>query len=399
MPHRPPHAPDLDVRRHRRGNYSMILGVMMPIFLGFAALSVDTGWIRMAESQAQDVADASAHAALIELRRSGDQAQAKAAVDTIVSKNKVANGHATVDDVIFGSWERGGAFSETTYRPNAVTTEVSRTEGTDGVELLFARIWGRDEASVEASAVAASRSLHAIIVMDITGSFSAEISEAAKAAVAFLDIVNDSHGKYDKIGMSTFYYIYGHERSPLTYLDDEVAITAMRADWLSIRHASRISGSYPDAEYPGPRPHMPREYDREQGTDHHVGVVMARDMFDRETDPFAYRAMVVLTDGQPINLRESTVRDDIGYVDDRWNVYEGPVPHTIDEIKVAAVAQATEAWDDQRVHTWVVSFREANDFMRNMVHGDGVFYHTTNANELKPIFEEIAHSLPLLIVE
>jgi len=391
-------------RRARRGNYSVFLGFLLPVFLGFAALSVDTSWVRMAESQAQDVADASAHAALIELRRTGSTTNAEAAAKTIRDRNRVANESAQVTEIAFGNWERGGAFAESTVRPNAVSTTVGRYEKKDGVDLLFARIWGRDEASVEASAVAASRSLHVVLVMDITGSFSGEIAEAAGAAVAFLNILEDSHGKYDKVGMATFYYIYGHERTPLTLLDDTTAISDIRDDWQAIRHASKIHNCWPDPENDGPRPNMPREYycdwtNNEQGTDHHVGVVMARDMYSRETDPFAYRAMVVLTDGQPINLKASTVRADNGIVDDRWPVYEGPVPHTESQIRTEAVAQATAAWDEQRIHTWVVSFRETNYFMRNMVHGDGVFYYTTNKDELRPIFEEIAYSLPLLIVE
>ena len=65
----------------------------------------------------------------------------------------------------------------------------------------------------------------------------------------------------------------------------------------------------------------------------------------------------------------------------------------------ASVAEAVAAWKDQRIHTWVVSFKATNAFMRGMIHGDGVFYQTSNADELKPIFEEIAYSLPLLIVE
>ena len=55
-------GPTMTSRRWRRGNYSMIYGIMLPIFIGFTALSVDTSWQRISQSQAQDVADAAAYA-------------------------------------------------------------------------------------------------------------------------------------------------------------------------------------------------------------------------------------------------------------------------------------------------------------------------------------------------
>lgn len=390
-------------RRSRRGNYSMFLGFMLPVFLGFAALSVDTSWIRMSDSQAQDVADAVAHAALIELRRTGNTTDAEDVAEYVAGANRVGNGHAGIEELTFGTWERGGAFAETSFRPNAVSTRVGRYAGKGGVQLRFARIWDYDEVSVEGDAVAASRSMHVVLVMDVTGSFKNEIHLAADAAVAFLDILSDSHGKYDKIGMATFYYIYGHERTPLTLLDDEAAITVIRSDWQSIRHASRIKDDYPSPFDMGPRPHMPIEYDGEQGTDHHVGVAAARGMFQGESDPFAYRAQILLTDGQPVNLGTSTVRqwlfDNYAFEDNRWEYYQGPVPHSKTDIMSRAISESGVSWEDERIHQWVVSFRETNDFMRDMVHGDGVFYFTNDPNELRPIFEEIAYSLPLLIVE
>ena len=68
-------GPTMTSRRWRRGNYSMIYGIMLPIFIGFTALSVDTSWQRISQSQAQDVADAAAYAALVQLRQTGDHQQ------------------------------------------------------------------------------------------------------------------------------------------------------------------------------------------------------------------------------------------------------------------------------------------------------------------------------------
>lgn len=385
-------------RRARRGSYNAMLGFLLPVTIGFAALAVDTSWIRLADGQAQDVADAASHAALIELRRTGDTTAAADAADAIIERNIVGGNHATRGGIDFGFWDRASdTWDDTAPRPNAVRVEVGRYAD-DPVQLTFARIWGRDTATVEAGATTATRSLHVVLVMDITGSFHAEIHHAREAALRFMDILEDTHGQDDKIGMATFYYVYGHERSPLTFFEDASAMATMRADWETLDIASRISGTSPDPTNPGPRPSMPREYNGEQGTDHHVGMVVARDMLSAETDPFAYRAIVLLTDGQPINLGTSGIRDDIGYTETRWPEYEGPAPHSVADIKTSAVAQAQLAWENENAHVWTVTFRDENAFLKDMVQGDGKYYYTTNAAELVPIFEEIANSMPLVIV-
>ena len=65
---RPPAA----ARRARGGNYAVLFGVSMIGVLGFAALAVDMSWLLLADNQAQNAADAAAHAGLIVLRNERD---------------------------------------------------------------------------------------------------------------------------------------------------------------------------------------------------------------------------------------------------------------------------------------------------------------------------------------
>lgn len=382
----------------RTGSYNAMLGFLLPVAIGFAALAVDTSWIRLAESQSQDVADAAAHAALIELRRTGSTAQARGAAEMIIDENQIGGDHGTMGDMEFGFWDRTtGSFDTSVLRPNAVHVHVGRYD-VDPVDLHFAQIWGNDHAMVEGAATAATRSLHVVLVMDVTGSFWREIGEASDAAVAFLDTLAETPGQHDMIGMSIFTYRFAWEWTPMFYLADPADVALAKAQWSTLNVASK--DVYGDNFATGGKyPHMPREYADEPGTDHHVGMVLGRQMITELIDPFAYRAMVVLTDGDPNGLGTSVMRAEDGYVETRWREYAGPTPHSFGEIEAASVAQAQIAYDEEDIHVWTVSFRAERPFLEEMVQGDGKFYFTENAAELTPIFEEIAESMPLLIVK
>ncbi len=416
-------------RRQRRGSYNAMVGALLPLVIGFAALSVDISWLRLADGQAQDVADAASHAALIELRTSGNTADARLAAENIVRENVVGGGQGTIGEITFGAWERGSDILDvSSLRPNAVEVEVGRYDA-DPVDLNFSRIWGRNTGTVRSEATAATRSLNVVLVMDVTGSFAAEINQARAAAVRFLDILTDTHGREDMVGMTIYTNRYSWAYSEMFFLDDVAARTSARAAWNQLDVASKppagcprrqdinndptilISSTYTDFSTGGKNPAMPREYCDEPGTDHHVGVVQGRQLIQEIGDPLAYRAMIILTDGDPNGLNPSPLssvpgfeafdnaRDYVNYDETRWREFKGPLPHTEQQIKDASVAQAAAAWVEDDIHVWTVSFRARDDFLRDMPNGDGRFYFTNNAAELTPIFEDIARSLPLMIVK
>ncbi len=183
-----------------------------------------------------------------------------------------------------------------------------------------------------------------------------------------------------------------------------------RGRWSGINVASKVRGSNPyDFSDGGRFPNMPREYSDEPGTDHHVGLTMARQMILEQDDPFAYRAFVLLTDGDPNTLgslfcegsgrsRRCGRRNIAGYEKTRWREYRGPIPHSRDDIITASLDVSDDAWTEDTIHQWVVSFRATHAYLRAMPKGDGQFYFTSEASSLTPIFEEIANSLPLLLV-
>ena len=106
------------------------------------------------------------------------------------------------------------------------------------------------------------------------------------------------------------------------------------------------------------------------------------------------------SDGQPNGINAyGTTRGTQGYVEERWREYRGPVPHTTTNIRADSVALTQDMWDEMQVHTWVVSFVSDAQFMDDMTTGQGWYSNTSSAAALVPIFEDIANSLPIAIVE
>jgi hypothetical protein len=82
-----------------------------------------------------------------------------------------------------------------------------------------------------------------------------------------------------------------------------------------------------------------------------------------------------------------------------YRIYEGTHPHTKSEIEAASIAEAIYANEAYDINVWMVSFEATGGFLEDIPQGDGKFYFTTDPEDLVPIFEEIANSMPLLIVK
>ncbi len=406
-------------RRNKRGNVLVIFALALVVILGFGALAIDVGYMRLAQAQTQDVADAASQAALFQLRRTGDMNLATQAAESVARLNVVAGKPPDIESITFGQWdEDSGTFVEDNQRPNGVSVTASRADG-NAVGLFLGRFYNWDEVNVRARATSAARNLHACIAMDITNSWSRpNYYYAREAAVTFYDTLANAYSDSDKIGMTVFTGRYAWEFTPLTLMTDDVTSGyEIRDQWEAMETASKAgkaanngsgcsvySGSKTDnfkKPSGGCFPDMPREYRDEPGTDHTTGMAMCQLMFQAETDVTAYRAMVVLTDGYPngIGKNHGKTRIAQGYTETRWDEYQGPIPHTTNQVKADSVTLAQEMYEQDRVHTWVVSFVADDAFMENMVNGDGYYVNTKSAAALVPIFEDIANSLPMAIVE
>ena len=154
----------------------------MTTLLGFAALSVDLGYLYMVRAELQVSADAAALAAAGQLASvDGDPlANAQAMAAEYAAKNKVTNESPYLEfgtDVVFGqavlNSETGRyTFTEGLTPTDAVRVRVRRTaDSVNGpVPLFFANIFGKSEKDMHAEATAILVPRDIAIVADLSGS-------------------------------------------------------------------------------------------------------------------------------------------------------------------------------------------------------------------------------------
>ena len=235
--------------------------------------------------------------------------------------------------------------------------------------------------------------------------------------------------------------------------------TALKNMWSSTLLLSPPTTVPPTPKTPGTgcHPSMPRYYQIESGTDHHTGLMMARRMINEqqywnpgaatwvtETDPLAYRVVVVLTDGLATDIAATRTTDprwtaklpsgafaasgtgntsgsaspgispwpwsfrDASYPETWQSTYGIPLrqyrrdgAHTTANIKLDTPALASTMYASDRTNIWFVSFRDDDPFMSSSAKGDGYYAHVpaARASDLVSTFEEIARSLPTSIVK
>ncbi len=408
--------------RVRRGSHAILFAFSLVVVLAAAMLAMDTAWIVVARSQAQDAADAGSQAAVIVLRQTGDPTRARQAAERIVAANRIVGVPAKATTVTFGRWSQSGwgkgTFLADPVRPSAVRVEVLPEGGV--IPLLLGPVFGFHDQAIRATAISSARSLQFLLVVDITGSWGEkDFAKARQASLLVLDRLRATHGPDDEIGMVLFSGRWGWEYTPLTRLSDSAAIAAVRTRWSKLNIASKagkdtnpLDGAacklHPTARkndfsdpLGGCYPDMPREYTDESGTDHAVGLEMAKTMWLEGRGGGQYRAMLVLTDGKPgaIASGAGSLRAADGFVDTRWRNVVGPAPRSVDQVRTASIAASNAMWNDLRVHSWVVSLVAEDTMLTKMVQGDGWFLRTSNPADLGPLFEQVISELPLPLVE
>lgn len=441
-------------KAHRRGNYTVLMVLLLGVLFGFGALAIDVSMIRLAQTEAQDIADAASHAAIAELKDSHDMILARQAAEEVVAANTLAGDKALLLGMNEGSWDPASRTFSGGASANAIQVRVGRT-GNQAVRLALGTLLGWYSVNVAATSTAATQSVQVILVMDITGSWEQRnFLKARQAALTFLDSLHQNHGPEDKVGMTVFLNRYGWEYTPLTAVEDSFSNASLVTNKWAKLNVGSYAGDYqatwatgtnlntvhvackaygrsptPPTTYPysglsslctsntstcykgtsinkwsvsvpagGCFPGMPRYYWDEAGTDHTTGIGMARRMFEENVDPTAYKAMVVLTDGQPSSYGTSEgLRRTQGWVEPfRQFKYSGS--HSAAQIERDTPLATQALHTDLGVNTWFVSFRDDRPFMANAVTGDGWYAYTNNASDIVPIFEEIARSLPVAIV-
>lgn len=228
------------------------MAIILAVLVGFAALGFDLAYVRLARMQMQNASDAAAHAAIVSLRLTSNQATARSTAISVAGANNVLGNRVQLADadVVFGRWDFAGkVFSAGTSPANSVSVSGRRadTSAADGnVSLSFGRALGFGEASVARSSIASFRSRYTMFEVDVTGSFltnSCALDQAIAADLQFLDALYGAGVITDRIGLDIFTGGALHV-TPLQSLNTNYA--AIRAQWkgdgLSSRVAAHTSG-------------------------------------------------------------------------------------------------------------------------------------------------------------
>ncbi|MFT4625012.1 MAG: Flp pilus assembly protein TadG [Myxococcota bacterium] len=400
------HRPQPLRRQNRRGNYSLFMGVLIPVVFGFMALGLDISYVQLAQTQAQHVADAASHAAFVAWRASDDDVayeNAWAAAQYIVDSNSVGFGTADLDNVEIGGWDpEARDFSAARDYRNAARVQLSRAGG-NSIELMMAPVIDKEAPDLFGSAVTAGRTREIMIAQDITGSYADDIDSARAANLAFLDYMIENPYPGDMIGMTVF--VGGVEDvpwDPIDYIAGNEAEIYTRWAILESCNCAPLAWSNDDclASYDGvwdadlfdecwewfceeyylnvdEQPHMPDCHAVGTQTSPGPGIEQAVDQLVSIGNPTSFQAIIVNHDGVPCCGDVTAERT------------------------AATVAAVDRAWENG-IHVWVVGFNEAGadfSFLDSLPRGQGTFYETPDPDDLTGIMIEIAASIPVTLVQ
>ncbi len=159
----------------QRGVVAILVAILLPVLIGFAALAVDISYSVVIKNELQNTADATALAAAGCLVRRADCGNLNASVpdwstavtrgETFAGNNKVANLAVNKVHISYGYWNIKSANPSLTPLPHtpalgdvpAVMVTVNKKSGENGGQALtfFARIWDIGGVDMSATAVAA----------------------------------------------------------------------------------------------------------------------------------------------------------------------------------------------------------------------------------------------------
>lgn len=383
----------------RRGNYAILFGVSLTAMLGLAALAVDSSLLHYADVQSQAIADAGAHAALVQLRETGNIDDARAFAVQVINENRLMGETAQVEeqDIVFGTWDYDArAFDDAGEWVNSVQVTIRKTDDSPNgpVATLLMRMFGVDYNEVQATspAIGALRFREIIIVQDVTGSFREEIGLAQLADLTLLDYLADNPQPGDRIGMVTF---VGDAEvwTPLSYIETD--FSAVESQWSTLDWCDR--SYWPWYNYAPPiyheAPQMiacntgadPSTYWYDSGTNQGSGINAALDILtdSDQTSEYSLKTIIIVSDGRPQCVPSDAACDNA----------------------VGAEGEDAADWAaENNVSIYSVSYNDSYDavqsaYMESLVRGYGRFYETPDATELPAILEEIAQSIPIALVQ
>ncbi|MCA9079876.1 MAG: VWA domain-containing protein [Planctomycetaceae bacterium] len=378
---------------NRRGVMLVLASVAIVMLLAMAAVSVDVSFMQLTRTELRVAADAASKAGVEALQRTQDpNAAIQAAID-MAALNTVAGRPLilTANDIELGSarlqTDGSWAFEANATPLNSlrVTATMSNDNANGAVPLFLAGLFGTDSFTPTKVSTASNMQQDIYLVIDRSHSMCFDLSGVdwqyppgtkmtphpivnpphpvhsrwgvlVKSVKRYLDIAQQSSPKPrvglitwgSQIGTNTAEYYYTHQ-TEVAVRRDQVFTT----QYGNIR--SQISGR--------------SEKVMLGGTHMSAGMYEAFNALD-DANPLARKIMILMTDGQ-------------------WNVGENPVD-------VAAIAK-------QRgiiIHTITFLPGAEQTAMEQVAQlTGGQHYHAEDAAELEAIFEELAMTMPVVLID
>jgi Flp pilus assembly protein TadG len=383
----------LRFQRARSGNYSMLMGLILLIVIGFGALSVDVSLITMAKLQAQAAADGASHAALVAYHKNRSTAEGTAAAQFIVNQDQVAMGYSKLasGSPEYGNWDFHAAVNAFMPGPdenglfNAVRVKVERTSASgNAVDLLLAPMLGVPTMDVSATSITAQEMRALMMVNDLSCSMmyspGTAIINSRNADLLFYEFLRDRPQAGDMLGLAMFAQKGTKNASagapwatlnptdppwiPLQLIKNNDAVFESGINGIcNTMYATPCPPS-------GSDPH-PEMWDIGGCTNPGIALNQAVHEITSKTSAPYFRGIVFMSDGLP---NCGTAAD--------------------------AMAAADNAWTND-ISVWSILFHNGSfdaTFMQEMVRGIGFYQSSPDAAQLPEMYRQVAQSLPTAFV-
>jgi Flp pilus assembly protein TadG len=381
-----------------------LMALGMTVFFGFATLGFDLAYIRYARLQLQNATDAAAHAALVQLRATGNVTAARTIAKSVAAQNRVWGNTLTLLDseIVFGGWNFDTrSFSQGITPANAVQVNGTRSAltGVNGaIGTSFGRILGTNSVNLSHTGTAAYRIRSIVIAQDVTGSFADNIDMAAAADVTMLDALYGFNVPADRIGMQLF---TGASTQFTALSNLQTRYGTVRGQWAGdgklAGDATKSSGITscnkldldPTISAPFNHAWVPHCSNGGDGTNQGAALKSAMDQLQAQSQPYETRVIVLITDGEPACCTGPGA----------W-----PTCTTAGACADARAQYGVDmanAADAAGIDIFTVSFGASVSqavYNASLARGIGVAYNTPDATQLASILVQIAGTIPIALV-
>lgn len=202
--------------RRRRGAIVVLVALLLTVFVGTAAFSVDIAYMQLVRVQLRAASDAAANAAVEAMGRTKSSSAGQSIAIQVAASNRVAGAPLVLKpaDIVFGkgALQKDGTVKftagSTPYNAARVTAKRMNGSSSGAVPLFFARAFNVDNFQTQRIATATRWDRDIALVVDRSGSmtFDNKSTGLQTAVNLFLDIIRD-HGFNDQVGLASYNHV------------------------------------------------------------------------------------------------------------------------------------------------------------------------------------------------